>query len=141
MTQLTKNLMCIQMRSGVELWVEGERVAALQRMLETMAGHKFVNFDNQSINTADIVGIFSAATMEDVKRRKNGQWQCGSGKWHDRGSKCECLPIEDVQLYKRRHEAIENCKLGCKNGYILVGQTATMCKCVSSVMGITGSAK
>lgn len=130
MTQLTKNLMCIQMRSGVELWVEGDRVATLQRMLETMSGHKFVNFDNQSINTADVVGIFSASTMEDMKRRKNGQWQCASQTWHDRGAKCECLPLEDKKLITSREEAIKNCKRGCSGGYILRDNTAHLCDCI-----------
>lgn len=90
MTQLSKNLMCIQMRSGVEIWAEQERVEELQKILKTLKSHIFVNYDNQTVNTADIVGIFDAETMSNHTHRKNGQWQCDSSKWHDKFEKCEC---------------------------------------------------
>lgn len=95
MTQLAKQLMCIQMRSGVEIWVEKERVETLQDILTKITGSKFITFDDQTINTADIVGIFAANTMEAHTRRKNGQWQCSvRGEYHDRGEKCECVTEE-----------------------------------------------
>jgi hypothetical protein len=28
--------------------------------------------------------------MEDYTRRKNGQWKCKYGNWHDKGEKCNC---------------------------------------------------
>lgn len=130
MNELSKNLMCISIRNGVELWVEAERVQILQRMLETMVGHKFINFDNQSINTADVVGIFSAETMEDMKRGKNGQWRCRTGTWHDKYEKCTCVPLKDKKLIETREEAIRNCKLGCTGGYRMEKNTAVMCECV-----------
>ena len=89
--ELSKNLYCVQMRSGVEVWVEGEDTKKLQGLLEKLMGkHIFINFLDQTFNTADVVGIFSAATMEDNTRRKNGQWKCYAGEWHDRQERCEC---------------------------------------------------
>jgi hypothetical protein len=42
MTQISKNLMCICMHNGAQLWVERERAAALQAILEKSTGHVFV---------------------------------------------------------------------------------------------------
>ena len=90
MTQLSKNLVCILMRSGVEIWVEAERAESLKNQVEGAKASMFVRYENQFINTADISGIYTADVMADLSRRKNGQWQCTKGKWHDRGRKCEC---------------------------------------------------
>src|SRR3990167_8521064 len=96
-TELSKNLMCVQMRSGVEVWAEKERVAVLQEMLEKMTGTKFVNYEDQTINTADIVGIFSAETMQELTRHKNGEWKCKWNEWHERKDKCECVDPKKVK--------------------------------------------
>ena len=63
--------MCICMRAGAQLWVERDRVANLQPLLQQSTGHIFVGFENQTINTADIVGGFSR--LKDVygERRKH----------------------------------------------------------------------
>lgn len=90
MTQLSKALMCIQMRSGVEMWLEAEKAEKLQDALQNITSSKFVRHDGQTINTADIVGVFTAATMEELTRRKNGQWKCDKGAWHDKRQECEC---------------------------------------------------
>ena len=70
MNHVSKNLMCICMRAGAQLWVERDRVANLQPLLQQSTGHIFVGFENQTINTADIVGGFSR--LKDVygERRK-----------------------------------------------------------------------
>lgn len=89
--ELSVNLYCVQMRSGIEIWFERERAERLQQVLEQLKQHMFVSFEDRTINTADIVGIFTANDMELVTRRKNGQWKCNEGTWHDKGEKCECL--------------------------------------------------
>lgn len=84
MNELSKNLKCICLRNGVELWIESERLEKLN--LEN-AG-RFLKIDEEIINTADIVGIFTAQTMEEKTRRKNGDWQCKWGYWHIRKEEC-----------------------------------------------------
>jgi hypothetical protein len=71
MNHVSKNLMCICMRAGAQLWVEPDRVTNLQPLLQQSTGHIFVGFENQTINTADIVGGFSR--LKDVygERRKH----------------------------------------------------------------------
>ena len=102
--EITKKLMCIQIRSGIEIWVEDEKIAKLKAILAQNTGSKFIDFENQLINTADIVGVFDAKTMDEVVRRKNGQWRCKRGNWHDRFEKCSC----DMVPSKFEEEPEEN---------------------------------
>jgi len=89
MNDLTKKLMCISMRNGINLWLEEERILSLKGFLKNN-GKGFVEIGNEMINTADVVGIFEANTLEEVTRRKNGDWKCSFGNWHERGQKCGC---------------------------------------------------
>lgn len=89
--ELSKSLFCVLMRNGVEIWMESERVEKLQALIENISGTKFINFDSQTINTADILGIFSAETMDEHTRRKNGQWKCENNFWHDHDTRCNCV--------------------------------------------------
>ena len=118
MTALSKSLMCVQMRSGVEIWVEGERAMRLQNILEGIRETKFIRFENQTFNTADIVGVFEASTMSDLTRRRNGEWRCGQGHWHQKGERCECLDREAESSIRRREEAIRACGK-CTGGFII----------------------
>ena len=89
-TELTKELMCIKMRSGVEIWVEKEKAQKLIDLLGTTET-KFVEIEDELINSGSVEGVFSSKTMDELTRRKNGQWQSKDGKWHDRGTRiCKC---------------------------------------------------
>ena len=103
-TELSKNLKCIIMRSGVEMWMESDRAEVLQKMLLEITEHKFVSYENFTINTADITGIFTADVMEDKTRRKNGEWKCRWNSWHERNTKCECRNPEVVKKEKEEDE-------------------------------------
>ena len=99
MNELTKNLMCVQMRSGVEIWLEQEKAKNLQKKLQGIIQSKFIYHEesNQTINTADVVGVFSANTMSEHTRRKNGAWKCLYGEWHDRNQKCGCKGERQIE--------------------------------------------
>ena len=87
-TEISKNLVCILMRSGIEIWVEQDKV---ENIIELMQEKSVFRVGGQVINTADISGIFDAKTMEDNTRRKNGQWKDGFGNWRDKGDRvCKC---------------------------------------------------
>ena len=88
--EIAQNLVCVQMRAGMQIWIEANRAQTLQSILENLSEHKFIRFDEQTINTADIVGVFTAQTMDMHTRRKNGEWQCNYGEWHERFEKCSC---------------------------------------------------
>ncbi|MCD6371703.1 MAG: hypothetical protein J7L39_03225 [Candidatus Aenigmarchaeota archaeon] len=92
--ELTKNLMCIAMRNGAEIWIERSRIEDLIKNLTRLTENKFIKVGDELINTADIVGIFTPKTMEEIVRRRNGQWQCKYGTWHQKGEKCNCAELK-----------------------------------------------
>lgn len=120
------------MRSGVEVWIEKERVETLQKILENITGTKFINFDNQTINTADIVGIWSGNTMGEFTRRKNGQWKCDSNSWHDRNVKCDCGDPMTTYRAKLIEEAVGKCGK-CRDGWVSDGDRMVKCACIKNI--------
>lgn len=88
--EISVNLMCIKMRSGVTIWMEKAKAEKLQDILDGITNHKFIRYEGQSFNTADLEGVYDASTMDAFTRRRNGQWQCVKGAWHDRHQECGC---------------------------------------------------
>jgi hypothetical protein len=88
--ELSKNLVCILMRSGVEIWVEADRAENLKTSIEASKQSMFVRYENQLLNTADISGIYTADVMADLTRKKNGEWKCRQAVWHQYRTKCDC---------------------------------------------------
>lgn len=82
---------CVLIRSGLELWIESDRADKLVEALRKPDAPRFITIDGQSVNTFEILGIFTADAVADKNRRKNGQWKCEKGTWHDKGQKCECV--------------------------------------------------
>ena len=87
MNKISKKLVCLVMRNGIEIWLESERANNLKQVLVNQKESKFIDYDERIINTADITGIFTPQDMEDYTRRKNGQWKDKSGEWKDRFEK------------------------------------------------------
>lgn len=85
--EITKDLKCLVLRNGIEMWKEKER---LDHLIGSLEGNKFIAIDDEMINIADIVGVFSPITMEDMTRRKNGEWKCRNNVWHGPRKKCLC---------------------------------------------------
>jgi hypothetical protein len=85
---LSKKIMCISIRGGVEIWAEEDKIANLKKVLMSTSQSKFVQLDDEVINTADITGIFGPATMEEVTMRKNGYWKCKWNFWHKKFDDC-----------------------------------------------------
>ena len=109
--EVSKKIMCVLMRSGVEIWLEDDRVGFLKDILSASKESKFIDLDGQFINTADISGIFNAEYMGDRTRRRNGEWQdeqgiwrakgeykCDYGNWHTRGDFCKCLNSKGYRI-------------------------------------------
>lgn len=124
MNELSRRLLCISMRNNVEIWVEEDRAKNLVETLERSTTHKFIRIDSELLNSADVVGVFTAQTMSDATRRKNGMWQCAQGGWHDKGEReCSCLDKATRSLNDRRNEAIQKCGK-CASGYIHTSDNA-----------------
>lgn len=99
---------CIVIRYGIEIWIDEDKWKKLEFALDNQIG-QFYNIEGRRVNKADLVGIFYPIDLEEMKRRKNGQWKCGYGQWHNRGEVCEChkskLDIENSRRMKEREEA------------------------------------
>ncbi|MFH1485810.1 MAG: hypothetical protein ABIH46_07045 [Chloroflexota bacterium] len=90
-TALTTSQYCILMRSGVEVWATKERTETLRALLKSPNVPQYVEYEDRLFNTNEVAGIFTAEDMEAKTRRRNSQWQCHLGMWHDRGEKCVCV--------------------------------------------------
>lgn len=101
--KLSKSLVCVVIRNGIEIWVEKDRAIYLETLLTQKDAPQFITYDGQMINKADITGIFTAEVMEEKTRRRNGQWKCQHENWHERGEKCDCISNEiKIQRNKQR---------------------------------------
>ena len=91
MNEIEKQQKVISMRNGVELYVDAEKYESLKKQLET---RQFIEINGELINKADVSGIFNPKSIEDMMRRKNGQWQCSCGRWVDKFKECDACNLE-----------------------------------------------
>lgn len=108
------------MRNDVQIWVDADKMDNLRDILQN-TDKRFIHLKERGefINRADIQGIYNPKTIEEYKRRKNGQWKCKHGNWHDSGSDCEsenCLSEERKKKISELNQAIEDCD-NCKDGW------------------------
>ena len=93
--EIAKKEMCLLIRSGVEIWVEEEKAIKIGKDLESSMA-KFLIVDGNYVNTSDIVGIFTPKNMDELKRRKQGQWKCKHNNWQPKDiSQCSCGQKQD----------------------------------------------
>lgn len=90
---MTSNLdipkMCLLLRNGIEVWVDAERSRVIADDWRTQ-GKGVIVVNDCYVNTVDIMGFFTPAALDDHHRRRQGQWQCKHGAWHERDGVCEC---------------------------------------------------
>jgi hypothetical protein len=93
--EITKQQVCVLIRSGLELWIDADRTEDLEKAISDQS-RRFVKISGQLINPFEILGIFTPDAMEDRQRRKNGQWKCLKATWHDKGQVCECRDYKET---------------------------------------------
>ena|SRR3990167_1328659 len=102
--QLSNKQKCLVMRNGIEIWLDGDKANKIGNDMLVIPRGIF-KAEDRFLNTADIIGIFTPEDMDNLTRRKNGQWKCEKrGRWHDRGIKCECLTIEQEEIKRKNTE-------------------------------------
>ncbi len=134
--EIAKPSACIVVRSGIEIWIPEDKLQAFdlqyQRARQS-GGLMLIDLGDGRIerqNPADVVGVYSAQTVEEARRRKNGQWQCREGTWHDRGEKCECVPKAVREIAEKRAALIKACGK-CQSGFIQGERGMRRCDCVA----------
>lgn len=129
-TEIAKPIICVVIRSGIEIWIDQEKLPNFDESFKRarqMQG--LMEYEGERINPADVVGVFKAATMDEATRRKNGQWKCQEGTWHDRGQKCECKPRGEVEIAEKREALIKACGK-CHRGFIQGERGMRKCSCI-----------
>ena len=111
---LSKPQSCIYLRNSVEIWFDNEKAEKVSQMLSGSVGSKFIKVEGRTLNVNDIVGIFKALDLDELKRRKQGHWKCKYGEWHGKseiGCDCGNLLVEaekDKEWKKQMKEFEEN---------------------------------
>ena len=88
-TEIANKQKFVLMRNGIEVWADLEKAERLETDLAT--GLKgCVRFEGRSLNTVDIIGVFLPEDIQNLTRRKNGEWQCEQSRWHKKFEECDC---------------------------------------------------
>ena len=138
--EVSKKMYCILIRGGVQLWIPEEKLASFdaQYSVARRDGGLMRYEGKERINPADVSGVFSAETMEASMRRKNGQWTCKFGNWHDKGERCLCVPQEEKQWQEELGRAIKDCGV-CKDGWISKHNSVSRCQCCAHFFDYSGT--
>lgn len=85
-----------------------------QKVLEAVeSGAKHVVIQGDFLMVASIVAIQDSGLLEEAARRKNGEYQCVHGHWHQRWDKCyghdsfDRLPAKTDHLLKSDNRSEE----------------------------------
>jgi len=73
--EVSKNLRCVVMRNGIEIWIEGDRLVNLFNALKGAKESKFLEFDGRVMNTADISGVFLPEDMKELYDKKKWKYK------------------------------------------------------------------
>lgn len=103
----------IVMKNGLVFWVGEETSNRASQHLVNQSGHSFLTIAElgETINTAEIEGIYSFAKFDEMQRVKVGDWKCPWGKWHMKKERCECKleadrkAAQELENKKRQDEA------------------------------------
>lgn len=84
---LQKAQHCVLLKNGIELWIDNEKLTALDEALQN-SDTQFISINGQRINRYQIDGVFDPLHIEELIRRKNGEYRCVAGHWHGKGKEC-----------------------------------------------------
>lgn len=134
MNELTTPQKCVQIRSGVEIWIDARKadvlIAEIQKR-EQKGNRGTFTYEGRLINTADLVGVFLPQDMENATRRRNGQWPCKEGEWHAKGAECDCTPRKTKERHEQISAAIKACGK-CTAGFVTLDDGSVgKCECIT----------
>lgn len=89
-SEITKEQMCIFMRSGVEIWLDKEKAEKLMADMENGRIEKFFRVEGRLVNVVEMVGILTPADVRDIQQVRRGMWKCKYNIWHSKNDHCEC---------------------------------------------------
>lgn len=87
---------CVLVRGGLEIWIDATKADQLYEAIKSPNAPKYIKIEGQVINTFEIIGVLTSDAMEERQRRKNGQWKCMKGNWHEKNRVCECPDYKET---------------------------------------------
>jgi len=71
-------------RNGALFYLDLERAAKVEALLLSPSKPDYVEIDGTLIQAREITMVAPTAKVEEMNRRKKGDWQCERGHWHTR---------------------------------------------------------
>lgn len=71
-------------RNGATFYIDLDRADRLQKMLLDPNKPDYIELDDTLIAIREITMVAPAIKVEEMNRRKKGEWQCAKGHWHSR---------------------------------------------------------
>lgn len=90
MNQLTDKTKCLLTREGVEIWINDDQEQKIFNITQD-GKNRLIEVDGEKMMTSQISGIYSAQKIQELRRKKQGWWQCElCHRWHPREEQCGC---------------------------------------------------
>jgi len=82
----------ILMKSGMPIWIRKKESDQLQPHLAGLSAHGFVRLErlDQTVNTANVDGVYTPQQYVVLTRIKKGEWICEYRRFHSKNQECEC---------------------------------------------------
>ena len=99
----------VVMKNGIVLFISAEKAHTLSDHLTSQTAHSFIELTDihQTINSADISGVYSPEQYQEYLRVQAGEYQCAYRHWHKKRESCECS-AELFREQRRRKQKEEN---------------------------------
>jgi hypothetical protein len=87
--EIVKQLNCILLKNGIELWMEKEKAIRVMMLVEKAPKGTMIRLEDFDceFGREEVSGRYTAKLMEDRLRLRQGQWKGKDGKWHDKNTR------------------------------------------------------
>ena len=91
MNQLTDKTKCLLTREGIEIWITDKQAEIITERINDEDSNDLIEVGDDMIATRSISGIYSSKKIQELRRKKQGWWQCElCHRWHPREEQCGC---------------------------------------------------
>lgn len=103
----------ILMKSGLTLLVDPQTADVISTSLSRQSAHTFFRIKElgETINSAEIEGIYSPSKYEELLKTKSGEYRCSYDRWHKKRESCNCK----YDIAKEREEQLRQVRFNIDN--------------------------
>ena len=119
--EISKELVCLITMNKSEIWIEKDKLPSIMSLILENSNN-FIEINGGFVRASQIVEVKTVEQMEEVTRRKNGEWKCKYGTWHKKFEECNCgktdiaektkefyKPVERTRSHKENMETLKSC--------------------------------